>query len=175
MAWIDVAAAIWFFLPAFVANQCPGFAAYIRGPGRIPVSRTYLGENKTVDAYPAAVAGAIATFALQQALPEINISIGWYVTQDFSDICAIGTLFGIGAVLGDHVESFFKRRRGMPPGTIWWPWDSVDFAIGALVCIYPVSGWIGWDRIAILLGIAIALHPIVNWIGYRLGIRKQWL
>ena len=175
MSWTDVAATLWFFLPAFVANQCPGLAAHFRMPGRISVSRSYLGENKTLDAYPAGILGAIVTFAMQQALPEINIHIGWYVTQDFSAICAIGTLFGLGAILGDHAESFVKRRLGKPPGTVWWPWDSVDFAIGALICIYPISGWIGWDRICLLLFVAVALHPLVNWIGWRLGIRNQWL
>ncbi|KAA0006124.1 MAG: CDP-archaeol synthase, partial [Thermoplasmata archaeon] len=44
-----------------------------------------------------------------------------------------------GALLGDIVESFFKRRVGKERGEDWIPFDQVDFLIGALILCYIVS------------------------------------
>jgi CDP-2,3-bis-(O-geranylgeranyl)-sn-glycerol synthase len=37
-----------------------------------------------------------------------------------------------GALLGDVIESFFKRRIGKDRGQDWIPFDQLDFLIGAL-------------------------------------------
>ncbi len=170
-----IAETLWFFLPAFFANQCPGFAAKLQLPGHVPVSARWLGANKTWSAYYAAALGATFVFWLQQRLfQETNVHYGWYVASSWSEILLIGSLFGIGAVLGDHGESFVKRRIGIAPGKPWWPFDQIDFAVGALLFIYPIAGWIGWDRVLLILLVAIVGHPLVNGLGYQLGIRKTW-
>lgn len=170
-----IAETLWFFLPAFFANQCPGFAAKLDVPGNTPVSVRWLGANKTWSAYWAGAAGGMLVFALQQCVfQETNVRYGWYVANSWGEIVVIGTLFGVGAIIGDHGESFIKRRIGIAPGKSWWPFDQIDFAVGALLCIYPIAGWIGWDRVLIICVVAIVGHPILNWVGYRVGIRKTW-
>lgn len=171
---IIAAEALWFFLPAFVANQCPGFAAALDLPGNVPVSRKYLGENKTFAAYYAGPIGAVSAFYLQQKCQSVNVHYGWYVAENITEVLLIGVLFGLGAVVGDHVKSFFKRRIGIPPGNPWFPFDQVDFVIGALVFIWPIAGWRDWKQILALVVIAIVFHPVVNCIGFRLGLRKTW-
>ncbi len=165
---------IWFFLPAFVANQCPGHGARWNVPGQVPVSRLWLGENKTWAAYYMAALGSSLTFVLQQWASDWNIAYGWYVSSSLRESILIGALFGLGAVVGDHLKSFVKRRLGRAPGTMWWPFDQLDYVFGALLFVYPISGWIGWDMFWALIVIALVGHLIINAIGYKIGHRKTW-
>ena len=173
MVTIEAMEALWFFLPAFAANQCPGLGVYCGIPSW-PVSRRLLGENKTVEAYVVAVAGASFVVFLEQDFVRLNNVYGWYHAESISEVLLIGTLFGVGAVLGDHVKSFYKRRRGIRPGEPWWPFDQIDFAVGALVCIFPLSGWIGFGKVAFLLLASLFFRPVLNWFGWKMGIRKTW-
>ena len=47
-----------------------------------------------------------------------------------------------GALLGDIVESFFKRRAGKERGEDWIPFDQLDFLLGALFLSFLVSSLI---------------------------------
>lgn len=163
--------ALWFFLPAFAANQCPRLAAQLNLPGNFPVSRRWLGSNKTWAAYYAAAIGSLLTIYFQKLFPGVNASIGLF-DYSRSDFWAIGFLFGIGAVAGDHVKSFVKRRLGIPSGERWWPFDVLDFVAGGLIATLPAVGWIGWKRVAVIVLAWLVVHPIGNKIGYRLGLRK---
>ena len=63
----------------------------------------------------------------------------------------LGLRFGIGAMAGDAVKSFFKRRADVPSGERWFPFDQIDFVVGALVLIWPVADLSWLDAVAILL------------------------
>ena len=165
---------LWFFLPAFVANQFPGHGARWNVPGQFPISRRWLGENKTWAAYYMAALASAFTFLCEQAMTDLNVLWGWYVSSNPLESIWIGALFGIGAVFGDHVKSFVKRRLGIASGAMWWPFDQLDYVFGALLFVYPVSGWIGWEQFWILITVALVGHLIVNWIGYKIGHRKTW-
>jgi len=47
-----------------------------------------------------------------------------------------------GALLGDIVESFFKRRKGIERGKDWIPFDQLDFIIGVLFLSFIISGFL---------------------------------
>jgi hypothetical protein len=34
-------------------------------------------------------------------------------------------------------KSFFKRRLGIKPGTMFQPWDGIDYTVGALIFMIP--------------------------------------
>jgi CDP-diglyceride synthetase len=36
---------------------------------------------------------------------------------------------------GDAVKSFFKRRLGITPGKSWFPFDQLDFVLGAILFV----------------------------------------
>jgi CDP-2,3-bis-(O-geranylgeranyl)-sn-glycerol synthase len=44
-----------------------------------------------------------------------------------------------GALLGDVIESFFKRRVGKDRGQDWIPFDQLDFLVGALIFSFLMS------------------------------------
>src|SRR4051812_27852644 len=50
----------------------------------------------------------------------------------------LGAWIGLGALSGDLVKSFAKRRRGILPGQAWIPFDQIDWLLGALAFAAPV-------------------------------------
>lgn len=84
----------------------------------------------------------------------------------------LGLLLALGAILGDMVESYFKRKKGLKPGKPWIPWDQLDFVLGAIILsafVYVPDILV----IVILLLISPLLHILVNHIAYWLKIRKS--
>lgn len=165
--------ALWFFLPALVGNQFPGFAVWIlaranRTHWNIPVSERWLGKNKTWLAYPAAVFGSVFTIYCQYLS-----GISGIIEYTRSDLWLVGVFFGTGVVVGDHAKSFFKRQwKKIPPGERWWPFDQLDFVFGALLFVTPAIGIRVWATAAVLIPVVLLFHPMGNRIGYHLGLRK---
>ena len=82
------------------------------------------------------------------------------------------TLMGFGALTGDLIKSFFKRRLGIRPGARFIPFDQTDFVVGALVFIMPVCSLTLKIFIVSLL-LSFVLHIIVNHIAFYLRIRNE--
>lgn len=83
----------------------------------------------------------------------------------------LALVLSIGAVVGDIVESFFKRRIGLKRGERWFIFDQLDFVIGGIFfsqLIYPVR----IDIVLILLFSTFFLHSITNLIAYKIGMKK---
>ena len=81
---------------------------------------------------------------------------------------------GAGAMTGDCVKSFFKRRRGVAPGGTWIPFDQLDFVAGALLFAWQRAA-LGWTDVAIILVLSFIGHILVNHLGYWLGVRDaRW-
>ena len=168
-----IAESLWFFLPALVGNQFPGFAVWImarcnRLHWNVPVNERWLGENKTWQAYPAAILGSVITMYLQRKWDVTGL-----IDYNRPDLWFIGILFGIGIIAGDHIKSLFKRQVArIPPGERWWPYDQLDFVVGGLLAVSLALGGRVWVTAIVLIPIVLLFNPIVNGIGYRLGLRK---
>jgi CDP-2,3-bis-(O-geranylgeranyl)-sn-glycerol synthase len=81
---------------------------------------------------------------------------------------------GFGAMFGDLMKSFFKRRRNIKPGQSWAPFDQLDFIAGAILFLSPFVR-LKFKNIIILLFASPILHIASNHIGYYLGInKKKW-
>jgi CDP-2,3-bis-(O-geranylgeranyl)-sn-glycerol synthase len=133
-----------------------------------PISEKYLGKNKTWRGFLFAILVAIAVTCLQSfftSMPE-------YLIYDYKNPILLGFLLGAGAMIGDIVKSFFKRRVGIAPGKSWMPFDQIDFIIGAYLfslLIIPLQ----IEILIALLAITIPAHLITNYIGYKLKIKKS--
>src|SRR5690348_3860692 len=109
----------WFFAPAWCANMAPPFVRYWRGWNR-PVSRRWLGSHKTVVGVLAGVLTGVATTAVQA-----HARVPLAMLADYAEWPWLGLAFGGGAMAGDMLKSFLKRRLGIPPGARWIPFDQV--------------------------------------------------
>lgn len=154
---------LYFMAPAYFANMAPPFVRYWKGWNR-PIHARTLGDHKTVVGYALGVLAAVTSTAVQAA---IDAPFG---LVDYARWPWLGLAFGVGAMTGDSLKSYFKRRRGVPPGAQWVPFDQLDFALGALLLVGPFAG-LGWlDVLAILIGTLVG-DIVVNRAAFRLGIK----
>lgn len=154
---------LYFMLPAYAANMAPPFVRFWRGWNR-PIHERLLGRHKTVAGFALGVAAGIVVAALQRRIDTPLALI------DYRAWPWLGLAMGAGAMLGDSIKSLAKRRIGVAPGRRWFPFDQLDFVVGALA----LSGaWriLSWLDIGILLVLSVAGDVLVNQAAFRLRIK----
>ncbi len=161
---------LYFFLPAYLANMAPvlvrkiPFLAY-------PVNKKIFGQNKTWRGLIAACLAGLLAFWVQKILFIGGFrSLALIEYSDFS--LALGFFLGAGAILGDLVKSYYKRKQNIPPGKPWLVFDQIDFVIGGILgsmFVYVPSASV----VVVLLIASPLLHVVVNYAGFLLGIRKE--
>jgi CDP-2,3-bis-(O-geranylgeranyl)-sn-glycerol synthase len=82
----------------------------------------------------------------------------------------VGPLFGLGALGGDAIKSFFKRQLGVSPGKSWFPYDQLDYVIGGAVAVLPFIV-LNLRQYVLLTAVWLAIHVASTVIGYRLGLK----
>lgn len=170
----------YFMLPAYFANMAPVLAKNYFKPLAVPLDfnkkfkgKRILGSHKTLRGLLAGMVLGIITAFIQYLLLRIpcfaNISL-----LDYAEWPSIGLLMGAGALTGDMVKSFFKRRFSIKPGGRWIPFDQLDYVVGALVfvsIVYVPS----IEVIIAALILSFLLHIMINHAAYYLGISKvKW-
>lgn len=162
-------------LPAYLPNPV---AALFGGGTPIDLGKNYsdgkriFGNGKT---YRGLICGILAgigiglvliwlsdTFALDNLPRHTLISI---------------TVLATGALLGDLVKSFFKRRLGKDRGEKWPVADQYDLVAGALLLMLVLDpSWlianVTLPVFIIILIITPVLHRVVNILGYLLKIKE---
>ena len=165
----------WLLLPAGIANMSPVLFTWLRvlktpvDFGKTYRGKAIFGKNKT---FRGLIVGIlIATFVvyLQQRVPFLRSSLVDYAAVN---VWLLGLLLGGGALLGDMIESFFKRQLSIAPGKSWVPFDQLDWVLGALILVSIVVSLSVAHIITALLLFGI-LHPLINLIGYALRIKKN--
>jgi len=158
---------LYLMAPAYLANMTPPFVKYWKG-WNAPINRRWFGSHKTVLGFAAGMIVSLATAWAQWAIAWS----GGLIAYDAWPL--VGLALGGGALTGDAVKSFFKRRRGIPPGESWVPADQVDFVLGALVFAAPWAR-LGLDDIVAILAVSFVGDIAVNYAAYLLGIRdSKW-
>lgn len=166
---------IWYLLPAGIANMMPplfkkwGWFESLD----TPIDEPLFGKNKTYRGILAAVLAGIIVFWIQKWLYEFSLFESISLFNYYDQTILLGFLLGLGAILGDLIKSFFKRRVGIAPGKPFIPFDQLDFVIGALLFSFLV--YIPPLNLIITALIAMPiLHILVNRIGYLLKITNKW-
>src|SRR5579875_109087 len=118
---------IYYLLPAMVANGAPVLIR--RGHPidhglNLHDGKRIFGDGKTIEGFLFGVFGGTL------------ISFGEYTFNSTLSQLLIGILLSVGALVGDLVGAFIKRRLGLPRGYPAPLLDQLDFVLGA----YFVSG-----------------------------------
>lgn len=160
-----------FFLPAFIANALPVIIQNIPriSNWKTPLWEKRLGKNKT---YRGLVFGVLGGTLSGIILFQIN-AWGDFWTFSLGEFLFIGFLLGLGALLGDAVESAFKRIIGIAPGKALPFFDGADYIIGASVLVMPFY-IVSWYEFLFLLLLGPILSLLSNTIAYFLGWKKVW-
>ena len=109
--------------------------------------------------------------------PEIMLQFGQYITTPIAigvtNGIIIGFLLGFGALIGDAIGSFIKRRVGIGRGKPAPLLDQLDFLVVSLLF---ASAVVKFDLKFIIISFALTLiiHLIANTGAYLLGIKDVW-
>jgi CDP-2,3-bis-(O-geranylgeranyl)-sn-glycerol synthase len=170
---------LYLMLPAYFANMTPVLVKKINLLNypldfnlRIK-NKTILGTHKTWRGLIfGTTAGIIISFIQYQL--QTNSYFTAITILDYSNWLSIGFLLGFGALFGDAFKSLIKRRFKIKPGKPFFPWDQLDFLIGALLFISFIHVPDINIIIAILL-ISPILTIICNHIAFYTKIRgEKW-
>ena len=163
--------ALYLFIPAIIANSSPGFAAALRLPGDIPIAAGIFGKHKTWRGHFASLFGGIAA---GYALHLVAVTSGGvWVTARYEDRwLTLAILMTVGAKLGDTFKSGIKRWRRKKEGAPWYPWDQIDYMVGAILFTMPITGWIGWKEYAVLIVTPMIANRPLAIIAHRTGQKR---
>lgn len=165
--------AVWLMLPAYIANP----TAVVFGGGT-PIDfgknwrdgRRILGGGKTFRGLFGGVACGVIIGLLQRQATASDI----FIIPSITAVIALS----LGALLGDIVKSFFKRRLGFERGAKLPLIDQLDFVAGAWILTYIFDPqWFAdnftfWIIITVLV-LTPVLHRLTNIIGYYIKVKKE--
>ncbi len=78
----------------------------------------------------------------------------------------------LGALLGDLVGAFIKRRLNIPPGGLLPIIDQVDFVVGAIIFTLPLN-IISFEVAVAMLIITPPIHLLTNLAAYKLKLKRN--
>jgi CDP-2,3-bis-(O-geranylgeranyl)-sn-glycerol synthase len=144
------------FLPAYFANSTPvllGGGPPVDGGEQWVDGKPILGQNKTIR-------GSIAGIIVGSLVGIIQGNpIGGFAQAS-------------GAILGDLISSFLKRRYDFSPGSSMPIVDQLDFITVAVILSYPFQST-DLLSIVIILIITVPIHYGTNYISWLLKLKKN--
>ncbi len=161
-----------FFVPAAIANVSPMLANGVpllkrwRTPldfGKSFRGKRVLGDNKR---WRGLIFGSVVACLSGILIYPLAIDSHSWVLNGL-----LAAAMGFGALLGDGVESFFKRRVSVPPGRSWFPFDQIDYIIGGLVIVYPFVS-LPSGSLVLIFGFYFGIHLAFSYVGYLLKLKN---
>ena len=173
---------IWLFLPAGIANMAAALSAKILPKWSQPIDfgrnfrgQRIFGDHKT---WRGLIFGTICgglIFLLQKYLCNNYLCFQQIDIVDYKQLnIFFGLAVGFGALCGDLIKSFFKRRVNIPAGKSWFPFDQIDWVIGAVGLSFFFLN-LSWMQIIITLFLGVVIHLLTKVVAYLLNVEKQWL
>jgi CDP-2,3-bis-(O-geranylgeranyl)-sn-glycerol synthase len=147
---------IWLYLPAYFANAAPvalGGGPPLDGGEKWLDGKPFLGSHKTLRGCIVGVLAGLLIGFLQG-----NVLAG--VTQ------------GFGAILGDLLSSFLKRRWDLAPGASAPVLDQLDFIVVAIILSQPFTRATLQEMVIIIL-VTIPIHYLSNYLSWMLKMKEH--
>ena len=174
--------------PAYLANTI----AVLTG-GRYPIDQgklysdgnRILGDGKT---WSGLIGGTIGGMVVGYGLAFLSVSEAGQTLFDEllrhpnwgENVLLVFFLLSFGALFGDMVASFYKRRQNLQRGAKFPILDMYDFIfMSLLLCLIFQRDWLlswildGWIPLFTILVLTPFLHRGVNIIGYKIGVKNE--
>ncbi|MBW6451129.1 MAG: CDP-2,3-bis-(O-geranylgeranyl)-sn-glycerol synthase [DPANN group archaeon] len=162
--------AMWFILPAYIANPTP---VLLKGTHPIDLGKKFrdgnpiLGKGKTWEGLlGGTITGGLIGLIQGQLWHTYSLEI--YGLTEMT--MGLGIVLGFGALFGDLLGSFIKRRYNVKRGEQFPILDQLDFIIGAYFITSFVID-IKFDWILIWVIVTPAIHKTANYIAYKLKLK----
>ncbi len=160
------------FLPAMATNALPVLTKVlfkVRHPIDFNTNfidgRRVLGDGKTWEGFALGLLGGSL------------VGLGYVYVSSNALWSLYAILTGLGALLGDLVNAFVKRRLGMREGAPFPPFDQVDYLMGSYIIIKLSKADsllnVPLEPLSLLIAMAISLvlHPLTNFVAYLLRVK----
>ncbi len=162
-----------YVLPAYVANGSPVIVYKILHGRTTPIDmgivmrdgRRLLGDGKSIEGF---IGGIIIGFLMGAILSIVIPNLYREPLEYF--------LLSIGAMVGDILGSFIKRRIGLERGAPAPVMDQLGFIIIALLFVWITVGipyWMDISIILVILLVTFILHIVTNFLAYLIGIKDR--
>src|SRR3989344_4832589 len=146
--------AIYYYLPAYFANGMP-----IAFGGGFPLDfgknwkdgKRIFGDGKTFS-------GLI-----------FGIGVGTLAIGTIQGKLELAFFISVGAIFGDLIKSFVKSRLRYNAGEKFFPWDQIDFLIGAIILASIIEAQ-RIDFVITILVITPLIHLATNYGAYLFGL-----
>lgn len=172
---------LYFILPAYFSN---GSGLVFGGGMPVDFGKTdkkgvrWIGDGVTWRGFIAGTFIGTITGAVQGYFgPEILSNFGQYIITPIATSLPhgimVGFLLGFGALLGDAIGSFLKRRLGIGRGKPAPILDQLDFIIVALILVSLVVK-LNWICAVLAIVLTLIIHLLTNSIAYLLGMKDVW-
>lgn len=187
-ALIVVGQALWFMFPAMTTGS---FAVLLGSPPPIDGYRKdkkgvrLLGDGKSWSGLGWGILGGVAVGTAMVIIRSFAPTEAKDLLTDFTPggptlLGFLGPIIALcfGAMMGDLLFSFLKRRKGLQRGARAPLVDQLDFVVGSwlfLLAFYPdwtLHTFTAWQAIAILILIP-GIHLLANVIAFKLGKKRE--
>ena len=173
--------AIWLMLPAYLPNN---FAVLFGGGRPLDLGRRFrdgrriLGDGKTFRGTIAGILGGVGMGLVLNEIASARPDLGLPGFGAGYELFLVLIGLSLGAMIGDVVASFFKRRMGMERGAALFLVDQLDFVLGSWALLLVLApGWFSQnfspEIIFIVLIVTPILHRVTNIIGYKIRAKKE--
>ncbi len=172
--------ALWFIVPAYVANSVPVNVSKIKelerfgrpiDGGRKWLGVRILGDGKTwrglfsgvfmgtlIGLIQILIQRDVAEF-FRAPLPQMSIELAFMLST--------------GALVGDMAASFVKRRAGLRQGDPAPLLDQLDFVFGAFFFAWLLTRTIDYDRFFIIVVITPVIHLFTNFVAWFWKLKRE--
>jgi CDP-2,3-bis-(O-geranylgeranyl)-sn-glycerol synthase len=165
-AVMEIFNALYYIFPAYCANAAPvlfGGGRPIDGGKQFLDGKPLFGPHKTIRGFTSGmVIGTLIGWAQEFLAPNVGLPQG----NTF-----LGFVLSLGALIGDLIGSFIKRRLGIKPGSHLPVSDQIDFVLMALFFGFFVKPSSPVETLIIIL-LTGPIHLLVNVIAYLLRLKN---
>ena len=131
-----------------------------------PDGRRVLGDGKTVEGLVSGISTGFAVGLVMYALLP-------FLFRDLLEIL----LLCLGALAGDILGAFIKRRLGLKQGAPAPVLDQLGFLVVSLLLVhvtYGLPSFINQATLVFLLLFTLLMHVGTNVFAYDMGLKKTW-
>lgn len=178
---ITCVATLYFILPAYFSN---GAGLLFGGGAPVDFGKSDKNGNRWIGdgvtwkgliggTFIGILTGIVQGLIAPTVIPLFGQNVIVPIITNVSEGIIIGFLLGFGALLGDAIGSFLKRRLGIGRGKPAPILDQLDFIIVALILVSFVIK-LNLTFVAAALILTLIIHLLTNTGAYLLGLKDVW-
>lgn len=171
----QVITALWLMIPSYLPNSS---AVIFQGEKPIDFGKNFIDNNRILGDGKT-IRGFLGGSLCGTLVGVFQIYLSKYVgLPNFNKQVTIVAALAIGALFGDILFSFIKRRLNLKRGHPFPLVDQIDFLIGSVFLVrFIFPEWFfqtfTLDLLLIIFILTPVLHVFINFLAYKIGKKEE--